>query len=86
MPIERRETTGFMSTAFAKTTAVSTTAHQQVDVDKPVVLSLQATNLKLPGVLLECTLSNPLTSEPLEMLRRAVLIQIRTLPGTQAPL
>lgn len=54
--------TGVMRAAVAKTTAVSTIAHQQVQVDMPVVLSRQVTNLKLPGVLLEYTLSNPLAS------------------------
>lgn len=63
--------TGFMSAAFTKRTAVSTTAHQQVEVDTPVVL-------KLPGVLLECTLSNPLTSEILRNVKEG-RIQI---PGT----
>lgn len=55
--------TGFMRAAFVKTTAVSAIAHQQVEVDTPAILSLQVPNLKLPGVLLESTLSNPLTSE-----------------------
>lgn len=52
-------------------------------MNTPVVLSLQVTNLKLPGVLLECTLSNPLTSEILGNTKEGSRIQMLTLPGTR---
>lgn len=49
-------------------------------MNTPVVLSLQVTNLKLPGVVLECTLSNPLTSEILGNTKEGSRVQMLILP------